>query len=57
MLDEAATIVEVQSLYGKHARRCGRYEREGRCALPGEIPTAKADGKSAEVIVTRLDHG
>ena len=37
MLDEKATIFKVQNLYGKHGRRCGRYKREGECALPWEV--------------------
>ena len=37
MLDEKAYIFKVQYLYGKHGRRCGRYKREGGCALPGEV--------------------
>jgi hypothetical protein len=36
-LDEGANIFKVQYLYGKLARRCGGYKREGECALPGEI--------------------
>ena len=37
MLDERAEIFKVRYLYGKHGRRCGRYKREGECALPGEV--------------------
>ena len=33
MLDEKAIIFKVQYLY----RKCGRYKREGECALPGEV--------------------
>ena len=37
MLDEKANIFKVRYLYGKHSRICGRYKREGGCALPGEV--------------------
>ena len=36
-LDEGANTSKVQYLTGKLGRICGRYKREGRCALPGEI--------------------
>ena len=49
MLDEKAIIFKVQYLYGKHGRRCGRYKREGECALPGEVCLLRQ--KSADGIV------
>ena len=62
MLDEKAKIFKVQYLYGKRGRICGRYKREGECALPGEVcrpaivlPASRGAGmgwqKSAEGIV------
>ena len=37
MPDEEAYIFKVRYLYGRHGRICGRYKREGGCALPGEV--------------------
>lgn len=37
MLDEEASISNVQYLHGKHGRICGGHKREGECAIPGEI--------------------
>ena len=37
MPDEEANIFKVRYLYGRHGRICGRYKREGGCALPGEV--------------------
>jgi hypothetical protein len=37
VLDEKAHIFKVRYLYGKYGRRCGRYKRDGECALPGEV--------------------
>ena len=37
MLGEKANRFKAQYLHGKHGRICGRYKREGGCALPGEI--------------------
>jgi hypothetical protein len=36
MLDEKAINFKVQYMYRRHGRICGRYKREGVCALPGE---------------------
>ena len=44
VLDEKAIRFKVQSLYGKHGRRCGGHKREGKCALPGEVcPEQRAE--------------
>jgi len=55
MLDEEAIIFKVQYLYGKHGRKCGRYKREGECALPGEV--CLLGQKSADGIVSAKKRG
>ena len=66
MLDEKANIFKVRYLYGKHGRICGGHEREGECALPGEVSWYASvllmlrsvrmyHEKSAEVIVVCFD--
>jgi hypothetical protein len=63
MPDKKAIFFKVQSLYGRHVRRCGGHKREGECAIPGEVsraavhtvPLSERKGKglekSAEAIV------
>lgn len=53
MLDEEAYISKVRYLCGKHGRRCGRYKREGMCALPGEVCL----DEQAEVSRSHSKHG
>lgn len=48
MPDEKAIFFKVQSLYGRHARRCGGHKREGECAIPGEI-----SGSAARLLPSR----
>ena len=37
MLGEEENFFKARYLHGKHGRICGRYKREGGCALPREI--------------------
>ena len=48
MLDEKAIIFKVRYLYGKSSRICGRYKREGGCALPGEVCRAAVSANDIE---------
>ena len=40
MSDEKSILFKVQSLYGRHGRRCGGHKRECGCAIPGEVSKA-----------------